>query len=269
MSRLSWSRRLSLAAALALAVMAPPAHARSDWNDPSCPGIQPGATMTPAVNAQYPSSWGFLFSDGRGGVYTFVNGTTLSTMPNASAQVNLAPTDTERTWRRGSGPAVTDGMGRIAGHAVWYRWYQTETWYPRALVQVDAGRAFRGEVCALGGPRTIDASITNLPEQVAIYGQGGRPIDQRVRQDLLPYGAYDSDAVCLARTHVESGDAGAPIESGDGQAFGMVSDGSALGPDDVHRACGQPAFRLGPMIQWADRALHIKLTLLHRSGVAR
>lgn len=271
MSRLLWFRGVALAAAVTAAVVAPPARAEIDFNDPSCPGVQPGAAMLPAVNPQYASTWGFLFSDGHGGVYTFVDATTLSTIPTASVQVNPTPTDVERTWRRGAGPGVSDGMRKLAGHAVWYRWYQSETAFPRALVQVDAGRHFRGAVCSLGEPRAIDLSITDLPEPATAYGQGSRvDFGTGVRQDVLPYGAYSSDAVCLARPHLNGGDGNAPVMTGDNLAFGLVAGVEELGPDWIHRGCGDPVFRFGPMIEQANRALHIRLTLIrYGSGIAR
>lgn len=206
-----------------------------------------------------------MFSGSDGATYSFTDGYCLATLPNAHVGVYLQEPHIERTWPAGKGPGVADGSGRVVGHAVWYAEDGSDR---HALIRLDRGTPFETAVCTYGSARTIDTSISDLPTEVSLYGQGGRDTGTRARIDVLPHGPYDPAIVQAAR-QTEFGDTGAPVLIGDNQAFGILAGRANGAGDPTHPFPGPPVYRLTPLMKRAGATLHLTLTLAKRPGRAR
>ncbi len=233
------------------------------FTDPSCPGVRPGAALLPETNQQAACTWGYLFHGSDGGTYSIMDGLCVVLGPNVS--VRVFPPDTIRTWPRGKGPGIADGSGRVVGHVVWYS--DTGS-FRNALIRLDRGAHFDSSVCKYGAVHSIDRTISSVPSTVELYGQGDIGTGRKARPDVLMYGAYDPAEASLTQPS-ERGDTGAPVLSGDNQAFGLVSGHENSGTGPTHPEGGPQVYRLAPLMVRAGKAVRVTLTLLHgNSGTA-
>jgi hypothetical protein len=264
-------------AATCFTMLTASAHASTGpYDDPHCPGIQPGASMLPATNQQYATSWNFILRGSDGGTYSLAEGFAFSTMPTASATVSL-PQHQERTWPRGNGPGVADGSGAVVAHAVWL---DSEAGQSFALVQLDRGRRWSAAVCGYGMPHGIDRGVDLIPTPIpiSIYGQGVsvNATEDRAQSDYLEYGRNDA-AKLRKVTPTDVGDSGAPVLDGDNQALGLVDSYACCGtnwPDGrgapAPTGSGNAVYRLAPLMSDAGAQLHITLMLERQpTGIAR
>ena len=253
------------------------AAATSPSPDPACPGVRPGAPFA-LKGSQYNCTFNFMLRGTDGALYSLTMGQCIVPHANAEFYVGANP-EGVTVWKGHSGPAVVDATGHTVAHAV-YRRADDHGDRVIALLRLDRGVYYSTDVCGFGGPSIIDTSLTNTPQSITLYGQGTSDV-QHARQDVLPRGAYDPVEVDTA-TPQESPDSGAPVMSGDREAFGIASGhfggGSAgagtgtlpppLGTSNPYSGprAGTPVYRLLPAMRGAEKALGVHLTLLRSRG---
>ncbi len=240
--------------------------------DPACPGVRPGAA---AFNTKDRAdcTFGFILRGSDGARYVIV-GHRCAPASRPSVSVKVGESREEHTWPRGKGPQVSDSTGKPVGRLVYdVRIVEKALMIDFALLRLDKGIKYSPTMCQFGGPRRINSIIDNQPTFASIYGQSNEytKVDgSHGYEDLIPQGLNNPEIVNGARTSQLNND-GAPVLSGDGgQALGIMGEAwthAGTNPQEdgsqAENPYGSYIYRLGPVIQRLERALHLRLALVN------
>lgn len=177
-----------------------------------------------------------------------------------------------RTWKPGTGPAVTTSQGRI-GRIVFAEDRpspETEDDYDFALIRLDRGVVGSAEIRVLGVPTGINGDRGSSPTRMRTYGHSAFSLLSPARDVVAPNTRHRDHV--YAHGALFLGDSGAPVLDVDGRAVGTVLGGGlgnvgvGLGSVDMpHDGAFNVIGRLGPVVQHAATALRVRLALVHKS----
>jgi hypothetical protein len=236
----------------------PPARSASAVGGGQCEGVRPGALVESRAG-KHPAdrtfcTLNFLFrgSDGRRYIGTA-----------GHCVLGESSFDSEggsKRWRRG-GPRARDSEGDRIGR---YAYAVLEDPRDFALIRLRRGVESSPRMCHFGGPTGVNADQPTRTVVLNYYGNGlvaGETVPART---LYAFGMPDPDHV-YANGPAVMGDSGAPVNSADGRAVGvLVTFGlhvGSIGSEGIDAGV-VGITRLPPQLQRASEALGIRLRLL-------
>lgn len=199
---------------------------------------------------------GFLFKGSDGASY----------MSTAGHCVDAAQKP-QRTWAKGSGPAVSTSEGQI-GRVVFaenVKVPEVRDDYDFALVRLDPGVQGSAEIRTFGAPTGINDEQAADPEVLRVYGHGVVVSQVSRERQLVAPSTRNKDHV-YAHGPVLFGDSGAPVIDEQGRAVGTVlGAGLRFGSGDALSDLAPNIIgRLGPVVDRASRALRLRLVLVRQ-----
>lgn len=183
----------------------------------------------------------------------------------------LGTTQTKKTWRPGTGPAVSTPGGRI-GHLVFAEHLpageEDADYYDFALIRLDKGVRASAALPSFGAPTGLNDSLADEPTVLHTYGQGTGVSAASPERDLVATTLKRTDHV-YAHGALAPGDSGAPVLDAEGKAVGTVLGAGGMPvragvgvPSVGHDGAANRIGRLKPVVAHAASALRLRLALV-------
>ena len=165
------------------------------------------------------------------------------------------------------GTVAGDGLTRPIGRLVYTLWDPTDDSRDFALVKLFPGVKASGEVRHWGGPTAAFTGFDPAPQVMCVFGEAdGLSVAAGPR--TLVATAITQPAILLVNGALSYGDSGAPVVRSDGTAVGWVESLQDTTHDPVYAAHGgvelgeEVVTRIGPAVKAAEKALHVRLSLV-------
>jgi hypothetical protein len=217
-----------------------------------CRGVRPGA-MVLMPGAQ--CTFNFVF-----------RGSDRQTYIGTAGHCPLLDVDGEKRWTGYAGPYAADGGGRTIGHFVYAVLGSANGLISPidfGLIRLNPDTRWSAQMCYFGGPDGMYTRHEPTPLVVEFFGNSPAYRDVLPARSGLAPDTTDAYAVD-AFMPVAHGDSGSGVIDQAGEAVGVLSEGVGVdGPNGA--VVGQPSVlsRLDVGVARAERALHIKLALVH------